>query len=105
VFRVSCFGGFGVILGGIQVSGFGVRAWRSLFGLDACLHRDVLDELASGDGHTRNVQRFRGGLVFKAHRLCVSLNSRLESNKEDEKDTSGVFGGELRPRGVGFGVS
>jgi len=32
----------------------------------------------------RNVQRFRGGLVFKAHRLCVSLNSRLESNKEEE---------------------
>jgi len=30
------------------------------------------------------VQRFRGGLVFKAHRLCVSLNSRLESNKEEE---------------------
>jgi len=29
------------------------------------------------------VKRFRGGLVFKAHRLCVSLNSRLESNKED----------------------
>jgi len=34
----------------------------------------------------RNVQRFRGGLVFKAHRLCVvSLNSRLESNKEEER--------------------
>jgi len=32
----------------------------------------------------RNVQRFRGGLVFKAQRLCVSLNSRLESNKEEE---------------------
>ena len=31
----------------------------------------------------RNVQRFRGGLVFKPHRLCVSLNSRLESNKEE----------------------
>jgi len=31
------------------------------------------------------VQQFRGGLVFKAHRLCVSLNSRLESNKEEEK--------------------
>ena len=29
--------------------------------------------------------RFRGGLVFKAHRLCVSLNSRLESNKEEKK--------------------
>jgi len=34
----------------------------------------------------RNVQRFRGGLVFKAHRLCVSLNSRLESNKEEEEE-------------------
>jgi len=33
----------------------------------------------------RNVQRFRDGLVFKAHRLCASLNSRLESNKEDEE--------------------
>ena len=32
----------------------------------------------------RNVKRFRGGLVYKAHRLCVSLNSRLESNKEEE---------------------
>jgi len=31
-----------------------------------------------------HVQRFRGGLVFKAHRLRVSLNSRLESNKEEE---------------------
>ena len=25
-----------------------------------------------------DLQRFRGGLVFKAHRLCVSLNSRLD---------------------------
>ena len=33
----------------------------------------------------RNMQRFRGGPVFKAHRLCVSLNSRLESNKEEEE--------------------
>ena len=30
------------------------------------------------------MQRFRGGLVFKAHRPLVSLNSRLESNKEEE---------------------
>ena len=29
--------------------------------------------------------RFRGGLVFKAHRLCVSLNSWLERNTEEEK--------------------
>ena len=33
----------------------------------------------------RNVQRFRGGLEFKEHRLCVSLNSRLEGNKEEEE--------------------
>ena len=36
-----------------------------------------------------NVQRFRGGLVFKAHRICVSLNSRLESNKEEEDTAEG----------------
>ena len=29
------------------------------------------------------MQRFRGGLVFKAHRLYVSLNARLESHKEE----------------------
>jgi len=33
-----------------------------------------------------DVQRFRGGLVFKAHRLCASLNSRLASNKEEDKN-------------------
>ena len=33
--------------------------------------------------------RFRGGLVFKAHRICVSLNSRLESNKEEEETVWG----------------
>ena len=33
----------------------------------------------------RNVQRFRGGLVFKADRLCASTISRLESNKEEEE--------------------
>ena len=32
----------------------------------------------------RKVQRFRGGLVFKAHRLCISLNCRRESNKAEE---------------------
>jgi len=35
------------------------------------------------------VQRFRGGLVCKAHRLCVSLNSRLESNTAEEEDCLG----------------
>jgi len=36
------------------------------------------------------VQRFRGGLVFKAHRFCVSLNSRLESNNEEEEKVEGL---------------
>jgi len=44
------------------------------------------------------VQRFRGRLVFKAHRLCVSLNSRLESNKEEEgylqADSAGAIDGQ-----------
>jgi len=50
------------------------------------------------------VQRFRGGLVLKAHRLCVSLNSRLESNKEEEEHEAATVkrsageseGGEFR---------
>ena len=32
-----------------------------------------------------SVQRFRGGLVFKAFELCVSLDSRLESNTDQRK--------------------
>ena len=45
-----------------------------------------------------NVRRFRGGLVFKAHRLCVSLNSRLQGNQEEEEDSSfvDVLRGRLR---------
>jgi len=34
------------------------------------------------------VQRFRGGLVFQAHRHCVSINARLESNKGEEEEDS-----------------
>jgi len=43
----------------------------------------------------RNVQRFRGGLVFKT---SVSLNSRLESNKEEVQDLAfhGRRGGGIR---------
>ena len=33
-----------------------------------------------------NVQRFRGGLVLKADRLRITLNSRPESNKEEEEE-------------------
>ena len=39
--------------------------------------------LASSSEH--RAQRFRGGLVFQAHRLCASLNSRLESSNEEEE--------------------
>ena len=38
------------------------------------------------------------GLVFKAHRLCVSLNFRLESNKEEKKDLRYLRGLEGAPR-------
>ena len=54
-----------------------------------------------------NVQRFRGGLVFKAHRLCVSLNSRLESGNEEEGSEiveRSIFCGEFRVQGAGFRV-
>ena len=40
---------------------------------------------SSEESLRRNVKRFRGGLVCKAHFL-LSLNSRLESNKEEEED-------------------
>ena len=40
------------------------------------------------------MQRFRGGLALKAHRLCISLNSRLESNEEEEEEEEG------RPRRI-----
>ena len=56
------------------------------------------------------MQRFRGGLVFKARRLCVSLNSRLESNKEEEdaRVWSGVDSMDMRmcpaPPAIAFAV-
>ena len=52
-----------------------------------------------------NVRRFRGGLVFKAHRLCVSLSSRIESNNEEEKGgwADGCWG--LRVPGLGGRIS
>ena len=49
-----------------------------------------------------NVQRFRGGLVFKAHRLFVSLNSRLESNRK--REGLGFRGSGVGVQGSGLGV-
>ena len=37
----------------------------------------------------KKLKRFRGGLVFQARRLCVPLNFRLESNKEEEGQADG----------------
>ena len=51
------------------------------------------------------IQRFRGGLVFKAQRLCVSVNSRLESNKEEEKIQDVEFGMEGHSHSVSRSVT
>jgi len=47
-----------------------------------------------------DVQRFRGGLVFKDY---VSLNSRLESNREEEEGPSAVRSVWAVPEGVSEG--
>ena len=54
-----------------------------------------------GEGPAANIQWFRGGLVVKAHRLCVSLNSRLESNKEEE-DTDERVRRECRAKSTSY---
>jgi len=42
---------------------------------------------ASSDfGYAKSPPWFRGGLVFEAHRICVSFNSRLEINKSEEAE-------------------
>ena len=43
------------------------------------------------------MQRFRGRLESKAHRLFDSLNSRLESNKEEKKKSVNTREAELDP--------
>ena len=55
--------------------------------------------------HSRRVSGFRGGLVFKAHRL----NSRLERNNEERRGTDGESGVGTSARGrapisVGVGL-
>ena len=40
------------------------------------------------EGFPAIISTTRETFVFKAHRLCVSLNSRLESNEEDEEEAS-----------------
>ena len=57
------------------------EGWRFLMS-EVPLYKRVRVDL---EFRSRNVQRYRGGLVFKAHRLRVTLNFRLESNNEEEE--------------------
>ena len=52
------------------------------------LQSPLVDELVPGQmrSNQRVQNRFRGGLAFKAHRICVSLSSRFESIKEEERN-------------------
>ena len=58
-----------------NISGLGFRVWNSRFWVSG----------VGGERSSHKCAAFRGGLAFKARRLCVSLNSRLESNAEEEK--------------------
>ena len=49
------------------------------------LARIKVHEPECGSGARIQGLELRGELVFKAHRLCVSLNSRLESNEAEEE--------------------
>ena len=55
-----------------------VRAGRAVF---TSFGHEKDETMVKGDG----LVRFRCGLVCKAHRMCVSLNARLEGNKEEKR--------------------
>jgi hypothetical protein len=52
--------------------------------VDASSPRERVNRLCASK-FDRNVQRFRGGFVFKGSKTFVSLNSMLESNNEAEE--------------------
>jgi len=95
VFRVSDFGSR---VSGFVCRGFGLMNHGVLGGLYTSdrWKLEVADPLtpwptpATRSGESRTTQRFRGGLVVKAHRLCVSLNSSRESHTEEEEAHSGL---------------
>ena len=82
VSRVSCFV-LGISSFVFRVSCFVFRVSRLALRAEGFVQRVELHG---------NMQRFRGGLVLKAHRLCVSLNSRLESDKEEEGNAEAPHG-------------
>ena len=63
-----------------------------------CHHVTVLAQRAVSGPPGTNVQRFRGGFVFKAHGLWVSLNSGLESDEGREEVGRGMQNADPRYR-------
>jgi len=55
---------------------------------------------SEGELH-RTVQRFRDGLVFKAHRLCVSLNESERGSERESESERGREGERERARARG----
>jgi len=82
--------GFWIEGSGLRVEGgivLGFRFRDSGFGFSGFVFRVLGARPTQSEVTYLHVQRFRGGLVFKAQRLCVSFNSRLESNKEENEKT------------------
>ena len=52
---------------------------------------------------SRNVERFRGGLVYRGSKMVVSLISELESNKKEEEDR-GFAGTPTQHHEVSFSI-
>ena len=85
-FRVQGVG-FRVQGVGFRVQGSGCKV--SLLRAPSFLGRSKLPAICRAWA-VGSVQRFRGGL--KAYRLCVSLSSGLESNKEEKKKVRELLG-------------
>ena len=66
------------------------RGVRETVLLHACSAPAAVGDGAPPAPSPDDLQRCRGGLSLKARRFGVSLNSRLESNKAEDVDTSGA---------------
>jgi len=111
-FRVSGFGfrfsgfRFQVPGSGFRVSGFGVDTDIAASENPSHSGPPFLLGLTSGFAHFRNVQRFQGGHVFKAHRLLYPSTLGLRVIKKKTKlHTTNVGVARTNMRGsVGFRV-
>jgi len=94
-------GDAGAISGfGLRISGFGI--WGTI--LDGKEWDQACFWFRGYWGLRRNVKRFRGGLVFQAHRLVYHSTLGLKVIKKKKKDVSFAFF-ILDKTGTGFGVS